>query len=122
MHKGVGGYPPHPTQDLDWDRWFFCAALASLFAVHCQLRDDWARQGICIKASVHHQCYERYVPARDGAVASVQYSYNGKLKVMCPGVAAGLHMLRLPSFHAQDRRFCNPHWSSAWNTVLNTSR
>ena len=76
-----------PVQDPDWARWCFSAALAPLFAVHCQLRDAWAQEGICVKALVHQQYCERYVLVRKGAAASVQYSYNGQFKVTRPGVA-----------------------------------
>lgn len=70
LHEGIDGSPPDPAQDLDWDKWSFCAALASYFAGHCQLRDDWAGQGICIKALVHHQCFVRYVLAQSPACST----------------------------------------------------
>jgi hypothetical protein len=85
--EDAGVCPAGTVQDPDWERLGFCAAPEPLFAVHCRLRDAWAREGIRVKALRHLPYCERYVLEREGALAGVQYHYNGKGMVTRPGEA-----------------------------------
>ncbi len=69
------------TTDPDWHRLSFSAATAPLMPTHQQLRMVWGAQGISIEHLQHMQYCERYVLARDGKRASVQYYYDKKYRV-----------------------------------------
>ena len=94
---GAQACPADTAQDPDMDRFAFSTVLAPQLAVHCQLRDAWARKGIRVQALAHLQYCERYVLEREGALASVQYHYNAKGRVTRPGEA-------VPGSHQQDAR------------------
>ena len=74
------------TDDPDWKRLSFSAAIAPLMATHQQLRTVWEVQGIAIEQLLHQQYCERYALERDGKRATVQYYYDKNHRVSRAGL------------------------------------
>lgn len=86
--SGASSQAGHPdfTQDPDWHRLSFSAAIAPLMQTHQQLRTVWKAQGISIEQLRHLQYCERYTLVRDGKRTTVQYSYDKKHRMGRAGV------------------------------------
>lgn len=77
--EGVGvGDVEAAERDPDWDRFSFSHATARLLPRHRQLRECWSALGIDVASLRHLEYCERYILARGGVTAELQYYYNGR--------------------------------------------